>query len=98
MIRFQTQAHADVVMFDDVARQLIQAMGHSGSVPGALKKEEVAAALNRLQQAMAQPGAQAGDDWEADAVSTAHRAQPLIDLLKAAQSGHHHVLWDTTLL
>lgn len=97
MIRFHTKTHADVVMFDKVALQLIKLMGRSPTVPSALAEEDVADALAKLTQAVAQPTAHQGDSWDDDGVSLAHRAQPLIDLLTAAEHAHSHVIWEPTL-
>ncbi|MBE0493635.1 MAG: DUF1840 domain-containing protein [Thiomicrospira sp.] len=97
MIHFQTKNHADVSMFDHVALKLIGLMGHSGSVPGALTEDEIEPALKKLSDAVTNPSAQSGEDWDDDSVSLAHRAQPLLDLLNAAKNGHNHVIWEKTL-
>ena len=97
MIKFQTKDHADVVMFEQVAVSLIKKMGFSGQVPSAIEGEQIDQALQNLKQAASRPSAQSGDDWEADSVSLAHRAKPLIDLLTAAKSGDSHVIWEKTL-
>lgn len=97
MIRFHTKVHADVVMFDKVALQLIKLMGRSATVPSALAEDEVAEALTKLKAAVSQPTAQQGDSWDDDGISLAHRAQPLIHLLDAAEHAHTHVIWEVTL-
>ncbi|MDG4812780.1 DUF1840 domain-containing protein [Hydrogenovibrio sp. 3SP14C1] len=97
MIIFQTKHHADVSMFDNLAVKLIGLMGHSASVPGALTEEEVERALNKLSEAVTSPSAQSGDDWDNDSVSLAHRAQPLLELLDAANRNYDHVIWEKSL-
>ena len=97
MIVFKTKQHADVSMFDQVALKLINLMGHSGSIPGALTEEEVAGAFENLSNAVTLPSAQSGDSWDEDSVSLVHRAQPLLDLLAAAKRGHNHVIWEKSL-
>ncbi|MBD3612538.1 MAG: DUF1840 domain-containing protein [Hydrogenovibrio crunogenus] len=97
MIIFQTKHHADVSMFDNVALKLIGLMGHSASVPGALTEEEVEQAHKKLSEVITNPSAQSGDDWEDDSVSLAHRAQPLLELLDAANQNNDHVIWEKSL-
>jgi hypothetical protein len=104
LVTFRTEAYADITMFGDVAVQLLRLMGHSGSVPGAILTEDIAPALERLKGAVevdkrtstaAQASGKAGDVQGADeAVSLAHRALPLIELLAAAQREHATVMWD----
>ncbi len=101
LITFQTKAYAPITMFGDVAITLIKLMGHSGSVPSALLAEDVPGALKRLQAAVIEHpdeplGPQNGDsdrNDKAQHVSLAHRALPLIELLKAAAADEVDVMW-----
>ena len=104
LIRFETPAYATITMFGDVAVALIRLMGHSGSVPSALLAADVAAARQRLDAAVhAHPDtpldpatsgdARARDD--AERVSLAHRALPLLELLAAAERDRENVMWDS---
>lgn len=52
MIRFESRAGSSVSMLDQDAKNMLQLMGHSGSVPGALDAEQTAAALKQLQDAI----------------------------------------------
>jgi hypothetical protein len=99
IVTFKSKASASVTMFGDIAVQLLKLMGHSGTVPGALRPEDIPAAIAKLEQGLAaRPAASAtpkADDDEAElAVSLATRAGPLLELLKAAQAGGAHVMWD----
>lgn len=106
IVTFRTQAYADIMMFGDIAVQLLKLMGHSGTVPGALLAEDIPEALDRLKKAIAaQPAAvpekekkDRDDDEEEEEkeppVSLAHRALPLIELLEAAAAARCDVLWD----
>jgi hypothetical protein len=101
LVTFETEAHANITMFGDVAVALIKLMGHSGSVPGALLAADVPAALARLRGAVEEqrdapldperPQAR-GEDAE-PRVSLAHRALPLIGLLEAAAARGKNVMW-----
>jgi hypothetical protein len=104
LVTFKTNAYANITMFGDVAVTLLKLMGHSGTVPGALLAEDVPAALERLKSAVsADPDAQlpparsaAGEDEDqGQAVSLAHRALPLIELLGAAAAQGENVMWES---
>jgi hypothetical protein len=88
-------------MFGDVAVQLLKLMGHSGAVPGALLAEDVEAALARLEAAVAadeqlpEPGESVQREDDEPAVSLAHRALPLIELLQAAAKAKCNLMWDS---
>jgi hypothetical protein len=104
LVAFKTDAYADIIMFGDVAQQLLKMMDHSGTMPGAIQSDDVPAALERLKRSLevakisgaAQPGSDTAakgrdDDKE---VSLAYRALPLIELLTAAAKKHRDVMWD----
>ena len=103
LVTFRTPAYADPLMFGDIAVQLLKLMGHSGTVPGALRAEDVPAALERLRTALAAqpaavPNAADREEEETDEneprVSLAHRALPLIEWLAAAAAARCDVRWD----
>jgi hypothetical protein len=52
MLAFTTKVYADITMFGDVAVAMLKMMGHSGTVPGAIRTEDVPAALSRLTAAV----------------------------------------------
>jgi hypothetical protein len=102
IVTFRSNAHADIMMFGDIAVNLLKLMGHSGTVPGALLAEHVPKALDRLREAVAvnkaatddeSDGVQ-DDDSSERPVSLTHRALPLIDLLTAAATAKCDVMWD----
>ena len=103
LVTFETQAHANITMFGEVAVTLLKLMGQSGTVPGALLAADVPAALERLRSAVAEqpdlpldparePGAK--DTGEERHVSLGHRALPLIELLEDAAAAGRNVMWD----
>ena len=96
LVTFTTKAYADITMFGDVALAMLKMMGHSGTVPGAIRAEDVPAALGRLTEAVnAGKSSPLPIDKDADepAVSAAHRALPLINLLTAAAKDGCDVMW-----
>ena len=103
MIRFTSPAGASVSMFEKDAKALIRMMGHSGTIPSAIRAEDVATALQQLEAALqtteekpqeAQPDKPQGQDPEEKAVSINVRASPLIELLKAASAKQKNVMWE----
>lgn len=107
LVTFRTNAYADIMMFGDVAVQLLQLMGHSGTVPGALLADDIPAALAQLKKALEmhktsvpKSSRQQEDDDEEDdkekepPVDLVHRALPLIELLEAAAAAKADVMWD----
>ena len=67
LVAFKSDAYADIIMFGDVAQQLLEMMGRSGAVSSAIQANDVPAALERLKRALkvgktsgaAQPGGDA---------------------------------------
>jgi hypothetical protein len=98
LVTFTTDAYADITMFGDVALAMLKMMGHSATVPGAVLAEDVPAALNKLTAAIDAEKDSAPveepDDEDEPAVSMAHRALPLIDLLTAAAKANCDVMWE----
>jgi len=98
LITFKTKAYADITMFGDVGKQLLKMMGMSGTVPGALKPEDLPAALENLETALAriprkvEPAGDDDDDQPRVGLHT--RAGPLLDLLRAAIAADKHVRWE----
>ncbi|EIJ35561.1 DUF1840 domain-containing protein [Thiothrix nivea] len=106
MIRFTSPAGASVSMFDKDATALIRMMGHSGTIPSAIRTEDVADALQKLEDALKteeekqqtaqqeKPLAQKDGAEKAVSVSVNVRAFPLIELLKAAAAKQKNVMWE----
>lgn len=102
LITFHTDAYADITMFGEVGKKLLHMMGHSGTVPGAIKAADVPDALTRLSAAVAEQGeeplGEAQQDDDADGarqpvVSLRQRAYPLLELLRAAAGEDCDVTW-----
>lgn len=92
LITFTCKHYSNITLFGSVALDLLHLMGQSGTVPSALLADDVPDALVRLQQALAiNPANPPEDD---STVSLAHRAWPLIELLKHAVTNHTNVMWD----
>lgn len=99
IVTFKTKAYADITLFGDVAVHLLKLMGHSGTVPGAIKAEDVNDYKQRLEQAVNR--AKANDEDNADnedednpPVSISKRALPLIELFDAAAKADADIMWE----
>ena len=106
LVTFHTKAYANITMFGDVAKQLLELLGHSGTIPSAIKAEDVPAALARLEAALQQrraadaadlmEGDRRRDDYDAPRkVTLSQRAVPLLELLRAAAANKADVMWDS---
>lgn len=101
LVTFTTKAYADITLFGDVALALLKMMGHSGTVPGAIRAEDVPEALDRLKRGIeaskladpAKETAEPVDDTDEPPVSLTHRALPLIELFTAAARRKCDVMW-----
>ncbi len=96
LVTFTTKAYADITMFGDVALAMLRMMGHSATVPGAIQAEDVPVALSRLIAAIDAGKSSpllADKNKDEQAVSLAHRALPLINLLTAAAKSGSYVMW-----
>jgi hypothetical protein len=96
LVTFTTKAYADITMFGEVALAMLKMMGHSETVPGAIRAEDVPKALSLLtaaisaKNALPPVGGKAADE---PVVSMANRALPLINLLAAAAKSDSYVMW-----
>ncbi len=99
LVTFKTDSYSDITMFGDVATALLEMMGQSGNVPGAIMAEDVPKALSVLNAALeneADPQQDAKfdeDDDTTNRVALKTRAMPLIELLEAAIAANDNVLW-----
>jgi DNA-binding NtrC family response regulator len=102
LVTFRTKSYANITMFGDVAKQLLELMEQSGAIPSAIKAEDVSAALARLESAIEQRrSTEATDAPEEDRdddtprkIALSERAVPLLELLRAAVASNADVMWD----
>ena len=97
LVTFTTDTYAYITMFGDNALDALKMMGHSATVPGAIKAEDVPEALSRLkaetEAGKVQPTTENKNSDE-PGVSMVHHIQPLIDLFSAAAKANSYVMWD----
>ena len=105
LITFTSKYSPDLLMFGDIASQLLKAMGQSEKPPGALQGDNIKSAADRLRrylQAIPNPDEQRvvddEDDEQADEkreqrVGLSIRAKPLLDMLDKAYKEKEDVMW-----
>jgi|SRR5690606_27277647 hypothetical protein len=101
LVTFSTKSYSNIMMFGDIAKQLLRMMGNSATVPGAIVAEDVPEALRKLKHALNieddQPkhiaAAADGEEESEHVVSLRHRALPLVELLENATRKGNDVMW-----
>jgi len=100
LVTFKTEFAASVTLFDSIALSLLNMMGYSKLVPGAIRAEDVPEALNSLNKAIAglpEEKPMQDEDQEDERVSLRNRALPLITLLRSAADTKSYVIWEEGL-
>ena len=104
IVKFSTRSGA-LTMHGDAAVALLKAMGHSGTVPGAILAADLPAALARLRQVLDEqaeappPPAPESTDEDEDRereppVTLRMRALPLIDMIETAIAANSDLMWE----
>ncbi|MCT6700305.1 DUF1840 domain-containing protein [Rheinheimera sp. 4Y26] len=100
LVTFHSKDYYPITMFGDIALQLIEKMGVTPKVPGAIFAEDVPQALWQLQQALEDgaepelPNSNTNADEQDAPVSLRKRALPLLEMLKGAAKAGHNLSWD----
>jgi hypothetical protein len=109
LITFRSQASGDVMMFGEVAKQMLAIIGKEPADKGIVTVAQLPAAIAALKAAIAAdkavstdhaaPGqakaATAADDGQELFVSSSQRAQPLLEQFEWSLKAEKPVLWDT---
>jgi len=105
IVKFSTRAGA-LTMHGDAAVALLRAMGHSGTVPGAILAADLPGALASLRSSLeelaraapvASEPSEESDDKDEDRqppVTLAMRAVPLIDMIETAIARGSDLMWE----
>lgn len=104
IVKFSTGAGA-LTMHGEAAVALLKAMGHSGTVPGAILAADLPAALASLRRSLEEqpeappPPVPAGIEEDEDRereppVTLRMRALPLIDMLETAIARNTDLMWE----
>lgn len=98
LVTFKSGAHSEFTIFAEIAEDLLEMMGHSGTIPSALAAKDIPKALKLLKKALEyEPGASveetSSDDAAEPEVSMSGRAFPLVEMLTAAVKDESTVMW-----
>ncbi|GLS82990.1 DUF1840 domain-containing protein [Paraferrimonas haliotis] len=93
MITFSSKYHADIMMFDEVGRQLLKMANLSATVPGALKPEQVLQAKQALTDGLAHLNEELDGSDEQPSIGLSTRALPLLQLMDSALANDEYVMW-----
>jgi hypothetical protein len=106
IVRFSTRLGA-FTMHGDASVALLRAMGHSGTVPGAILAADLPAALAQLRAALAahvdEPPSADRDAWDDDggdeqkrapSISLRTRAVPLLEMIETAIARDSDLMWE----
>ena len=101
LVKLTSNAGPSVSMFESDAKWMLRNMNQSGTIPSAIRAEDVRTALNHLQDAVNKKYAEdesveidTADSDENVAVSINTRAYPLVQLLQAADEKQGYIMWD----
>lgn len=94
LVTFKSSETGELMMFAEVARVLLQALGKATTARGTFTRDEMAAAAGTLRQAVARAEAPpasegGGDDGEnkEPVIALGQRAWPFIDMLERSARG-----------
>lgn len=105
MITFRSDAAADVMMFDDVAKRMMEIVGKEATPRGIITVEQLPEAIARLKAAIAEDHAShVGDTDQPETeeapgggrrayVGLARRAVPLVEFLEYSLKAEKPVMW-----
>jgi hypothetical protein len=105
MITFRSRASSDVMMFDDVAKRMMDLMGKEHTARGVITVEQLPEAIARLKAAIAADKALHAGELDAPEsepvpgggqrayVGLAQRATPLVELLQYSLKDETPVTW-----
>ena len=106
LFKFKSKATGDLIMLEPNGRRVLQIIGKDPSATGIILPEQMLAALEALQAAIAQEEAaietaklaakEAGKDagtTPSDAVPLRQRALPFVDLLKKCHAAQAEIVW-----
>lgn len=100
LITFSCSACANMTMFEKTALTLLQMMGHSTRVPGAILAKDIPTTLTRLETELAKnkqnPGSESAGSGDNDesVITLANQAFPMINFLKCADKAAADIMWD----
>lgn len=107
MITFRSRASSDVMMFDDIAKRMMELMGKEPEPRGIVTVDQLPEAIARLKAALAEDKAAHQGEQEEDRplseskpgggsrpyVGLGQRIVPLLELLEWSRKAEEPVMW-----
>ena len=105
MIVFRSDAAADIMMFDDVAKRMMEIIGRDFSARGIITVEQLPEAISRLREAIAADRTanagqydrpefeEAASGAKREFVGLAPRAVPLAEMFEYSLKAEKPVMW-----
>ena len=97
LLTFKTQAYANITMFGDVGKKMLEMMNVGSRIPGAITAADLPQALANLEAALARMPREENpppDNDDQPRIGLHTRATPLIELLRAAIADEAPVRWE----
>ncbi|WP_341907759.1 DUF1840 domain-containing protein [Polaromonas sp. YR568] len=99
LYKFRSKDTGDVIMLEANGRRVLEIIGKDPGPKGIILPEQMPAAIEALEQAIALEHArdkekgEEGEDVPGDSVSLHQRAMPLIGMLRRCHAAGHEVVW-----
>ncbi|MEF8712365.1 MAG: DUF1840 domain-containing protein [Accumulibacter sp.] len=105
LVKFTSSTSGQIMMFAQVARQLLELVGKDCSARGVITTEQLPEAIERLRVATAEHKSHSSthgeadnndgsDEQDASAVGLGQRAYPMIELLEWTRKEDGFILWE----
>ncbi|MBL8408650.1 MAG: DUF1840 domain-containing protein [Candidatus Accumulibacter phosphatis] len=103
LVTFTSSTSGQIMMFAQVARQLLELVGKDCSARGVITTEQLPEAIQRLRAATADHKSHAsaeavdndgGEEHDATPIGLGQRAYPLLELLEWTRKEDGFVLWE----
>jgi hypothetical protein len=99
LVKFHSSTSGEIMMFADVARQLVAILGKEPLARGVITFEQLPVAIEAVSSALARargegPGAEV--PGEPLPVSLAQRLVPFLELLQRTRADEGYVMWEAS--
>ena len=98
LVTFKTKSYANITMFGEVGKKMLEMIGFGVDIPGAIIAADVPQALQNLKKNLeavrdiVDPVSEEDDDQPAVSLHT--RSVPLVALLQSAVDDENDVMWE----
>ncbi len=95
LYRFKSKNMGDVIMLEATGRHILEIIGKSATSKGIIQPDEMPAAIQAIEAAIALEESRDGkeDETVAEGVGLHQRAKPFIDMLRWNHKSGEEVVW-----